>query len=88
MAIAARACGRLKKCSGVSEVDEPTFPAIRESPIKHVFETDRSIHCDRLAQRVVGEDDFQPCRLAMIPFHEIVRPVWTDHSVPHGDFVP
>src|SRR5262245_55508492 len=60
----------------------------QKTDFKHVFETDRSIRCNRFAQRIVGEDDFHPSRLTVIPFHWIVRPVRTDHAVPRGNLVP
>src|SRR6185295_8024775 len=52
------------------------------------FEADRPVYRDGLAQRVLGKDDFHPCRLAVIPFHRVIRPVWADYAVPGGDLMP
>ena len=60
----------------------------RIADFKHVFEGDRSIRCYGLAQRIIGEDDFHPCRLAVIPFQQVAWPIRADHAVPRGDLVP
>ena len=60
----------------------------RITDFKHAFEANRSVRCDGLAQRIIGEDNLHPCRLAVIPFYWVVRPVRTDHAVPRGDLVP
>src|SRR6478735_1137606 len=58
-------CGRVDRRldRGARSSDE------RITDFEHAFEADRPVYRDGLAQRVLGEDDFHPCRLAV--FHSI-----------------
>ncbi len=60
----------------------------RIADFEHAFETDGSVRRDCFAQRVLGQNDLYPRRLAVVPFRRVVGPVWADHTVPRRDLVP